>query len=431
VKIKKYSMDEHILTGFGFGPIQSGLFVKEAFESGNFSRLVVAEIDQTLVDAVRANGGSYYVNVAGTDAIDAVRIEGVEILNPNIEADRERLLAALSESTEIVTSLPSVNFYGTGGERSAASQIARGLSKSSAAATIIYTAENNNHAAEILRRSVEDKGGGVPRKVQFLNTVIGKMSQVVTEAERIEELGLEPIAPGIGRAFLVEQFNHILVTKPEIEGFRPGIEVFVEKKDLLPFEEAKLYGHNAIHALLAYLGAVRGYSTMTELAADAGVMAVGREAFLNESGAALIRKYTDLGDELFTEAGYTAYADDLLRRMTNPFLTDTIARAGRDPVRKLGYNDRIFGTMRLAMEFGIEPENMALGAMAGIATLLANAEENKVPVEMRMGDWRKLDAEGIEAILKWVWKTAGGKEAGRIIECACNSKERLIELADR
>ena len=51
-------MAEHIFTGFGFGPIQGGLFVKEAFQSGNFARIVVAEIDQRLVEAVRANKGS-------------------------------------------------------------------------------------------------------------------------------------------------------------------------------------------------------------------------------------------------------------------------------------------------------------------------------------------------------------------------------------
>ena len=51
-------MAEHIFTGFGFGPIQGGLFVKEAFQSGNFARIVVSEIDAELVDAVRANKGS-------------------------------------------------------------------------------------------------------------------------------------------------------------------------------------------------------------------------------------------------------------------------------------------------------------------------------------------------------------------------------------
>ncbi|GAH31599.1 unnamed protein product, partial [marine sediment metagenome] len=51
-------MTEHIFTGFGFGPIQGGLFVREAFQSGNFTRTVAAEIDAELVDTVRANKGS-------------------------------------------------------------------------------------------------------------------------------------------------------------------------------------------------------------------------------------------------------------------------------------------------------------------------------------------------------------------------------------
>jgi len=51
-------MAEHIFTGFGFGPIQSGLFVREAFQSGNFTRIVVSEIDAELVGAVRANTNS-------------------------------------------------------------------------------------------------------------------------------------------------------------------------------------------------------------------------------------------------------------------------------------------------------------------------------------------------------------------------------------
>ena len=64
-------MNEHVFVGFGFGPIQSGLFVPEAFKSGNFSRIVIAEIDQKLVDAIRANNGSYFVNIAAIDGISS------------------------------------------------------------------------------------------------------------------------------------------------------------------------------------------------------------------------------------------------------------------------------------------------------------------------------------------------------------------------
>ena len=358
-------MKQHIFTGFGFGPIQSGLFAAEAFKSGNFNRIVIAEIDQKLVDAVRANNGSYYVNVASSTGVEAVKVEGMEIFNPSDDTDRAELLKALSQSTEICTSLPSVNFYDSG-KNSVASLISESLRNSTAKATIIYTAENNNHAAEILEEKITQKLGGIPDNVQILNTVIGKMSQVVTDKDEIIQKKLKPIAPGIDRAFLVEEFNKILVTKCKIKNYTPGIKVFIEKEDLLPFEEAKLFGHNAIHALLAYLGANKGYKKMAEMKNDREVMAIAGNAFINESGAALIKKYKNLGDGLFTEKGYKAFAEDLLSRMTNPYLDDAIDRAARDPQRKLGLNDRIFGTMQLALEFGVEPKNMAKGAAAGL-----------------------------------------------------------------
>jgi mannitol-1-phosphate 5-dehydrogenase len=427
-------MASHVFTGFGFGPIQAGLFVKEAFQSGNFARIVAAEIDQDLVDAVRANGGSYNVNVARSDGIEVLRIDNVEMLNPNIPRDKKILFEALAQSTEITTCLPSVDFYDAGGAASVAQLLAQGLKNSRARATIVYTAENNNRAAEILDEAVSRKlaGGGL-EKVQFLNTVIGKMSRVVTEPGEIQQRKLAAIAPGIQRAFLVEAFNRILVTRTRISGFKPGIEVFIEKDDLLPFEEAKLYGHNAIHALLGFVGALKGYTSMTEVGQDSAIMKMGRNAFLKESGAALIKKYAHLRDRLFTEAGYEAYAEDLLERITNPYLADTVARVSRDIVRKLGLNERIFGTMQLVLEYGIEPMNMALGAIAGIALLLQKADEYRVPQELRfapdgMGGWRCLEEKQIRQVLNWVWAGQECADADRLIQYTHQAMEHLSNL---
>ena len=113
----------------------------------------------------------------------------------------------------------------------------------------------------------------------------------------------------------------------------------------------------------------------------------------------MIKKYAYLGDELFTETGYKGFAEDLLERMTNPYLGDTIARVTRDVVRKLEMDGRIFDTMQLALEFDIEPKNMALGAMASIAVLLQKAEEYNLPNDLRCADRRKLDEVRIERIL--------------------------------
>ncbi len=422
-------MASHVFTGFGFGPIQAGLFVKEAFDSGNVARIVAAEIDQDLVDAVRANSGSYYVNVAKCNGIDVLRIDNIELLNPNVPRDKKILFEALTQSTEITTCLPSVDFYDAGGAASVAQLLAQGLKNSRARATIIYTAENNNRAAEILDEAVSRKlASGRLKKVQFLNTVIGKMSRVVTEPGEIQQRKLAAIAPGIQRAFLVEVFNRILVTRTRISGFKPGIEVFIEKDDLLPFEEAKLYGHNAIHALLGFVGALKGYATMTEVGQDSAIMKIARDTFLTESGAALIKKYAPLQDELFTEAGYEEYAEDLLTRMTNPYLADTVARVSRDMVRKLGLNERIFGTMQLALEYGIEPTNMALGAMAGIALLLQKSHEYKVPQQLRFDNWRRLEEKQVRQLLNWVWVGQEGADTDRLIRYTHQAMEHLSNL---
>jgi mannitol-1-phosphate 5-dehydrogenase len=140
--------------------------------------------------------------------------------------------------------------------------------------------------------------------------------------------------------------------------------VFEEKDDLLPFEEAKLYGHNAIHALLGSMAQLRRYEVMSRVRDDQELLSLGRKAFLEESGAALIRKHGRTGEPLFTAAGYQVYADDLLERMTNPFLHDRVERIIRDPRRKLAWNDRLIGTMRVALKAGIEPLTMSLGAAA-------------------------------------------------------------------
>jgi mannitol-1-phosphate 5-dehydrogenase len=419
-------MSDHVFVGFGFGPIQAGLFAKEAFESGSFRRIVVAEIDQRLVDAVRANHGTYYVNVARSDRVETVQIDNVELFNPTRGSEVRK---ALAEATEITTCLPSVGFYDSDKPDTVAALIAEGLRTRTSNATIVYAAENNNHAAESLEQAVAKRlGTRVPAKVQFLNTVIGKMSQVVTDPAEIEQRGLAPIAPGIARAFLVEEFNRILVSKTTIPDFTPGIRVFIEKDDLLPFEEAKLYGHNAIHALLGFIGTLKGYTKMPEIQADESLMRVAREAFIRESGGALIRKYAALGDDLFTESSYRNYAEDLLVRITNPHLADSVARASRDVVRKLGINDRIFGTMALALEQGIDPNNMALGAMAGVALLLAGATEYGLPRELKSLNWRSLQAENLSLLLPWLWQAPISPAMRKLVDCTCSGGEPLIDL---
>lgn len=385
--------------GIGFGPIQAGLFLYEAFNSGNFTRLVVAEVVPEIVEAVRRGGGKCWVNIATEKGVEPRPVSGLEIFNPGIEADRRELVAALSRADEIATALPSVSFFATGGEKSVAALLAEGIKARLAGANpgrcIIYTAENHNHAAEILWQTMElylDSWtkNALDSATQCLNTVIGKMSGVVGDEAQIREQGLKPIAGDAGRCFLVEEFNRILISKIKWPDFRRGIAVFEEKADLLPFEEAKLYGHNATHALIGYLGRRRGYRFVSEVKNDPALLGLAQEAFIGESGAALCRKHHGL-DRLFTPAGYGEYADDLFKRMLNPHLRDAIERVVRDPKRKLGWDDRLVGTMRLALSHGIEPKRYALGAKAALE-MLAETEPGKDSGRLLDEVWRESKA---------------------------------------
>jgi mannitol-1-phosphate 5-dehydrogenase len=368
--------------GFGFGPIQAGLFLYEAYRSGKFRRLTVAEVMPEAVRALRQSGGMCAVNVAGRDGVEAAEIGPVEIANPAVDGAREFLEASVAEASEMATTLPSVTFYASDSPGSVHRILANGLMRKAAAGgppAVIYAAENHNQAAEILEAHVmrevpEHRRAAVRRLIVFLNTVIGKMSGVVGDALEIRRRQLKPVTPQDTRAFLVEAFNRILISKVSFDDqliqatFRRGIEVFEEKSDLLPFEEAKLYGHNSTHAVAAYLGAVLGVERIADLKGVSGVSAFLENAFIKESGGALIRRHKG-ADELFTLEGYQHYVTDLLARMFNPHLGDTVGRVGRDPRRKLEWDDRLVGTVRLALREGINPARYALGTAAALAAL--------------------------------------------------------------
>jgi mannitol-1-phosphate 5-dehydrogenase len=396
-------MAKKAFVGFGFGAIQGGLMLYEAFRSGNFDRLVVAEVVPDVVESLRRSRGRYSVNVATRTRLEPHPVEGVDVLNPTVAADREKLIAVIAEAHELSTALPSVDFFDKG-DNSVAAILAAGLVRKirdkNLPHCVLYACENNNHAAELLEAAIRTKLGqfdasALSNVFQCLNTVIGKMSKVVTDATEIEQENLEPVTANSKRAFQVEEFNRILITKITLPGFKRGITVFEEKADLLPFEEAKLYGHNAVHALIGYLANRKGYKFMSEVGGDKELLQFAREAFLEESGKALIHKRAGT-DPLFTPKGIQAYAEDLLERMVNPYLRDAVDRVIRDPRRKLGWDDRLIGTMRLALDAGVTPTRFAKGAAAALK-LLAQESPGKTK----------------EQLLDDLWPDAAKSQAGR------------------
>lgn len=387
-----------LFVGIGFGAIQSGLFLLEAHASRNFERLVVAEVVPEIVEAVRKNGGRIRVNIAHQHGIETREIERVEVYNPTDAADAACLVDAIANADEIATALPSIDFYSRGLPSPAellAMGIERKLADGRLPQAIVYTAENHNNASEKLQEAVAARIRDLDRprfgeRIAFLNTVVGKMSGIVTDLGQIERDGLAPLVAGGKYAILVEEFNRILIGRIPFRDFQRGITVFQEKPDLRPFEHAKLYGHNAAHALLGYLAHRAGLTFMHE--ANVSLRRLVTHAFLGESGAALCRRHAVV-DSLFTRDGWAENVDDLMQRMLNPHLQDRVDRVIRDPRRKLAWDDRLIGTMRLAIEQGIEPRCFAIAAAAATESLP-----------------QKEGVESVRSLLTTIWGAAGSAE---------------------
>jgi hypothetical protein len=121
----------------------------------------------------------------------------------------------------------------------------------------------------------------------------------------------------------------------------------------------KFFIHNASHAVVAFLGTLTGHRLVHEAMADARICALVKSAIRSITHAVIARglAYGPLA---------TSYMERELRRFRNPLLCDPISRVARDPLRKLGANDRLVQALKLV----VEAEEDAYPIMMGIAACL-------------------------------------------------------------
>ena len=121
----------------------------------------------------------------------------------------------------------------------------------------------------------------------------------------------------------------------------------------------KLFTYNALNAMIAYLGFLKGYKLLSEAANDPELLKTALIAN-EESGEALCQKYGFLPEEQrqFGEAAIAKYQKQEI--------VDPIERNARDPLRKLGRNDRLVGPACLAIECGISPRALSIGIGAAL-----------------------------------------------------------------
>lgn len=333
-----------IFLGIGAGPIQTGIFVSGA-SRGGYDRIVLADVDKALVRAVKA-AQSITVNTAEADKIISDTYFNIEIFDPSDPDGLSELKKIAAQASAICTGLPSTSFY-----KHIAPWLKDAFASNPDQIRFVYAAENSTTAAKDLEEAI-----GSFSATYYLDTVIGKMSKVFDTSET----DLPPLASGMNRGHLVEEFNIIYTgSAPGIED--AGIEGLYPKADLEPFEYAKLYGHNASHFLMAVLAGEKGCRNMDQAPGHQDIMEATVCALKNECGAALCRKFAG-ADAFFTPEEFNKYADELIARMTSKTLSDSIDRVLRDLERKLGWEDRIIGAIRMCLEQHIFPEKLILGA---------------------------------------------------------------------
>ena len=226
----------------------------------------------------------------------------------------------------------------------------------------IIICENLNDANKVVERMIKEQltpeeCSRFDAEVGLVEASIGRMVPVQTD----EMKDGEPLR------VCVEKYGFLPVDKAAFKGSIPDIPGMVPFEPFDFFVKRKLFIHNMGHATTAYLGGLKGVDYIFEAIDDPEIRTIAQNAML-ESALALSRRYqVDL-------AGIQLHITDLLGRFTNAALKDTCARVGGDPARKLSPADRLIGSATLALEEGITPAYIAVGAAAGVKRYLDEAE---------------------------------------------------------
>jgi len=220
----------------------------------------------------------------------------------------------------------------------------------------------------------------VSQKVGFVESVVSRMVAPITDE-------IKKINPLIVR---VEPYNKLPVDKKAFKGEIPDIKGLYPVENLYPYEELKIFVHNLSHACLAYLGYLSGYTYIWQCMEDKKILKIFK-GVLNEVREALIKKHK------FDEKEIDDYIYDLQTRFKNKLLGDTVFRVGRDPIRKLGADDRIIGSINLCLSQNIFPANICVVASA---CLCYNYQNDKEAVELE----EIIRNNGVEFVLKEICK---------------------------
>ena len=219
----------------------------------------------------------------------------------------------------------------------------------------IVTCENWKQPANILKDGISEMLTEADVKTYFENNVGVTEAVIMRSAIESEKelLAIDPLTVN------VQDFWELPVDSSRLKGELPDIMGLKLIAEFTGFLERKFYTYNAANGTTSYLGALFGYEKIADAAHDDRILAILDGVYM-ETARALSMKHNFPLDE---QLAFTLTSKKKLQDYT---IVDFIERNARDPLRKLGPDDRLVGSARLVDSYGIKPENLCTAIAAAI-----------------------------------------------------------------
>ncbi|AND15760.1 mannitol-1-phosphate 5-dehydrogenase [Rathayibacter tritici] len=323
---------------FGAGNIGRG-FVGLILHGAGYE-IVFADVNSDLIGRLAA-ADSYEVHEVGEEAATHVvdRFRAIDSA-----AEEEALIREIA-AADIVTTAVGPNIL-----RFVAPVIAKGLAArdESAPRVAVMACENAINATRLLQTEVAanlgaDEWERLRTRAVFADTAVDR---IVPNQDA-----------GQGLDVTVESFFEWVIDRTPFEGAEPELPGATYVDDLEPFIERKLFTVNTGHATAAYVGFAAGAHKLSDALALPEVHDAVKAA-LEDTKALIVAKHG------FSDEEQQAYLEKTLKRFANPYLTDTVDRVGRQPLRKLSRHERFIGPAAELAERGRVPHGLltAIGA---------------------------------------------------------------------
>ncbi|HBC3499528.1 MULTISPECIES: mannitol-1-phosphate 5-dehydrogenase [Vibrio] len=327
---------------FGAGNIGRGFIGKLLADAE--VEVTFADVDVPLVDQL-SHKQEYKVKVVGTECqIDTVT--HVTAVNSASEDVIDRIV-----KTDLVTTAVGPNVLDIIAKTIAAG-IAKRFEVGNDEPLNIIACENmvrgtTHLKGEVYKHLDKSLHAKADELVGFVDSAVDR---IVPPAEAANDDPLE---------VTVESFSEWIVDEQQFKGDIPNIAGMEKTNNLMAFVERKLFTLNTGHCITAYLGCLKGHRTIREAIEDPNIHAEVKQA-MQESGEVLIRRYG------FDRDMHNAYIEKILGRFANPYLVDEVDRVGRQPIRKLGANDRLVKPLLGTIEYGTENQTLLKGIAAAL-----------------------------------------------------------------